>query len=323
MKRAPRRAFTPVELLVVVAIMGFLAAMVAPKLYGILDSSRTSIDDANQRELEKNIGYFIMQNHRLPGGLVSVVHERNEGSVRYEMPVIDSASEGEVDLSPVFADRLLPGLHRLNAAEVRELKEIGLGKVRVYRRSFSGGREEYGVETELKTGLAVLMVGGGAPDQRAKIAWAESRAGSIFDNGRDAVRYDPDLAVALDGGGDYARMDGAPYLGRIILGLDDSGELVRRNYLKTAGTSPTAEDGVRPAFLNYVVLLPRLRATEARMVKNELEIRRYDREVTRFRGVLHETMGRAEKQRLPDIAVLSAYGENGLIKSNGYGVKIR
>ena len=100
--RHSRRAYTPEELLVAVVIMGFLAAMVTPKLYGILAYSETSIDAANLRELETAMAGFAALHQRLPQVLVNLVDETSGASASYRMPSIHDRPGETADLSACF-----------------------------------------------------------------------------------------------------------------------------------------------------------------------------------------------------------------------------
>ena len=319
--RHSRRAYTPEELLVAVVITGFLAAMVTPKLYGILAYSETSIDAANLRELETAMAGFAALHQRLPQVLVNLVDETSGASASYRMPSIHDRPGETADLSAGFADRLLPALHVLNEAEAQELKRLGVGTVRVYRRTFTDGKAAYNEKTEVRAGLAVLMVGGGAPTPGSSIAWNRSRTGSIRDDGAGNVVYRPDVNMTLDDREGYARMDGAPFVGRILLGLDDDCELVTGGYLKTAGTSPKEARENEVAYLHYGLLLPRLDATVARMTRTTLELRKYDEEITTSYGTQYLAM-KSVPQRLGDVAAVSPQGYVGKTTPFRYGVKI-
>jgi hypothetical protein len=319
--RRSRRASTPAELLVVVVITGFLAAMVTPKLYGILAYSETPIDDANLKELETALAGFAARYQRFPQGLVNLVDETSDASGSFRMLRIHDRPVEGADLSARFADRLLPTLHVLNAAEARELRRLGIITVRNYRHTFADGKAAYGREREVRAGLAVLMAGGGAVSAGAKIVFRSSREGSISDDGSGSVVYRPDAAMALDDPTGYARMDEAPYIGRIILGLDDDSELVTDGYLKAAGTSPKEARGEEVAYLRYSLLLPRLDATVARMTRTTLELRKYDEEIATSYGMKYDAMETA-LQRLSDVAVVSPQGYVSRSKPFRYGVKI-
>lgn len=323
--RAVRRAFTLIEILVVLVIMGFLTAMVAPKLSGILGYSEAPIDDANLRELGKSVAEFTAQRERLPRGLVNLVHENNSsGTTIYELLSINDLPGEAADLSARFADRLLPTLHVLNAAEAHELKRLGVGKVRNYRHTFSGGSEEYNHEVAVQAGVAVLMVGGGAPDASSVITWGTTRTGSINDNGTGNPVYAPGVNIGLnDATADlYAHLDGAPYAGRILLGLDNESELVTGGWLEKAGTSPKEARRGEVGFLHYALLLPRLDATVARMgEQTTLDLRKYDDEIETAYGVKTEEMN-AATQRLSDVVVVSPQGYVNKELQFRYGVKI-
>lgn len=319
--RFSHRAYTPAELLVVVVIMGFLAAMVTPKLYSILASAETPIDDANLRELETAVNAFAMQHQKLPNGLVNLVHETGSASGSYRVLSVHDLLGETADLSARFADRLLPALHVLNAAEARELKRLGVSRVRNYRHTFDGGKEAYNMETEVEAGIAVLMVGGGADSTGSAIAWKNSRVGSISDDGAGNVVYRPDVIMALDDAAGYACMDGAPFIGRIILGLDDDSELVTGGYLKTAGTSPREAREGEVAYLHYALLLPRLDATVTRMPRSTLELRKYDEDISKPYGTQYLAMETAPQQ-LGDVAAVSPQGYVSKTTPFRYGVKI-
>jgi hypothetical protein len=315
------RAYSPAELLVVVVITGFLAAMVTPKLYDILAFSETPIDDANLRELEAAMNGFVLQHRRLPYGLMNLVNETGSASGSYRMLCVHDVLGESADLSAHFADRLLPALHVLNAAEARELKRLGVYNVRIYRHTLADGKEAYNGEAEVRAGLAVLMVGGGADATGSDIVWKNARTGSISDDGAGNIAYHPDAIMALDDATGYARMDGAPFIGRIILGLDDDSELVTEGYLKTAGTSPREARENEVAHLHYGLLLPRLDATVARMTRATLELRRYDEAMTASHGVQYLAM-KSAPQRLSDVVAVSPQGYVSKTTQFTYGVKI-
>lgn len=315
-----RYAFTLIEILVVLVIMGFLTTMIAPKLAGIVGFSEESIDDMNLKELSKIVTDFHLQNERVPKNMVNLVHDNNNTDT-YELLNIHDTPGEVADLSEEFEMRLLPTLHKLNEYEVKELRRLGIRKVRNYRHTFSGGAQEYNTIEEIKNGSTVLMVGCGSDDNSSNVTWSESQEGSITDDGAGDIDYDPYTSKAPDtvSGTTYACISSAPYLGRIILGIDDENELVTKGYLDRAGTSPKETRQNEINWLHYGILLPRLEATVARMDKTTLTLRKYDNEVDEGYG--NETI-EMTKQALSDIVVVSPQGLIAKDKNFKYGVQV-
>jgi prepilin-type N-terminal cleavage/methylation domain-containing protein len=319
-----RRAFTLIEILVVLVIMGLLAAMVAPKLAGIVDFSEDPIDDVNLKELAKIVADFSTQHERIPKNLVNLVEEDNTSNT-YRMLSIHSAAGETADLSAQFEARLVPTLHVLNAYEVKELRRLGVRSVRNYRHTFSGSTVEYNQEVPLSAGTAVLMVGCGAEDNTSNVDWSDSFEGSINDNGSGTINYYSVSNEPLDVATShvYACMDGAPYVGRIIMGIDNESELVQKKYLDTAGTSPKEARKEEIKWLHYAILLPRLDATVKRMDGvDTLVLRKYDEEIEEGCGSKTIEMNK-ETQNISDIAVVSPQGLIAKEKNFKYGVKVQ
>lgn len=305
-----KRAFTLVEILVVLVIMGFLVAMVAPRLAGMVSVAQEPIDTASQKELSKVIQNFIIQRERLPRGLVNLVHENNNsGTVVYESLKVHVVGDEEAELSSRFADRLIPTIHYLNADEALALKRLGVNRVRNYRHTFSDGSVEYNSEKDVVEGLAVLMVGGGSTDSIAKITFGNSRTGFISDDGSGTISYSKssNVALATTTPNTYAHMKRARHIGRIIMGIDNESELVSRGLLESSGTSPKESIGDEIKFLNYAILLPRLDESVQRMNTTILDIRKYDKKIKSGYGSKSVDMN-ATIQALGDVVVVSPQG---------------
>lgn len=321
-----RRAFTLVEILVVLVIMGFLVSMVAPKLADVVGFSEDPINDANLKELAKVMADFTIQKERLPKSLVNLVHlNEDQATPDYEMLTIHTPGDESV-LSEAFADRLVPTLHTLNTAEAKALRRLGVSKVRNYKHTFSGGSVEYNDEVTVAAGVEVLMAGCGSDGSAAAVEWSESRQGSVTDNGAGSISYasavNADLDVAT--ANTYACMDGAPYAGRIILGLDNDSELVRQGYLESSGTSPKEARRDEVQWLNYALLLPRLDDTVARMTTlsdYEIVLKKYDEDIEEGYGGRRVDM-REDTQGVGDVVVVSPQGYISKEKQFRYGVRI-
>lgn len=73
--RRRRGGFTLLELVVVLAIMGFLIAMLAPKLATFVRDSVPTIDDTSQRRYSENLSSYVEKTFHLPDDLITLVQE--------------------------------------------------------------------------------------------------------------------------------------------------------------------------------------------------------------------------------------------------------
>ncbi len=225
--------FTMLELIVVIAIMGFLIAMVAPRFAGIVDSAVDPICDSNQQRLVGVVGTYTEQNNSIPDTLTNLVPNNAVAGALTATAVPTPASNGFIwDLNkehanyfnPDFASRNGFYVHTLNAAEATELQELGLSSL----------INVDGAAQTVASGVRVFMVGAGAATDAADIT--------------------------VDGL--TAELGEADHLLRIVMGVGPESELVSDGLITAAGCCPggvVLEDNV--TYNNYNLVLPRLQAT--------------------------------------------------------------
>ncbi|RJQ29737.1 MAG: prepilin-type N-terminal cleavage/methylation domain-containing protein [Peptococcaceae bacterium] len=232
------KGFTLLELIVVIAIMGFLVAMIAPRLAGVVSGAVRNTDDSNMQRIAGVTSTFNEKTGRLPNDLTNLVVETG-GS--YEMPSVSDADPATKEgLSADLVNGLGLKLHYLTAAEADELKQMGITHVRNFNPSvgvdekFSGANPDapYMNRIEVDEDVPVLMVGAGYDG-----SWS-----SNISSGTDLKA--PEMAY------------------RVVLGVGPESELVTSGQVQNAALSP---GGITSSehflFNNYLLVLPRLKAT--------------------------------------------------------------
>jgi len=128
-KAASQNGFTLLEILVVLTIMGFLIAMVAPRLGGISATAVDTVCDSNQNRMVTMMSGYFEKTSRFPNKLTNLVEET--GTDTYQIPAVsdDDPENGAETLSSEIKARNHFRAHYLSAAEVAELKNMGITKV--------------------------------------------------------------------------------------------------------------------------------------------------------------------------------------------------
>ncbi|MCL0033036.1 type II secretion system GspH family protein [Peptococcaceae bacterium] len=176
---AGKGGFTLLELIVVIAIVGFLVAMVAPRFAGVVDSAIDPTCDTNQQRLVNAIGAFTEKELRLPNELVNVAH-------------------GATGQPVVYAGRLHDCLvkhnhlknHVLNVDEAKELIDMGIEQIRDIDGRFdtvTGGTMVamvgVGADTAEATGLTVTAGKYGEYSHIARIVLGVAQDSELVDKG--------------------------------------------------------------------------------------------------------------------------------------------
>ena len=241
--RVSSGGFTLLELVVVLAIMGFLVAMIAPRLAGVVSGAQRGADDTNIGRLLQATSQFQERTGRLPAEMTNLVVETGT-DVYQKVNVSDNNPDnGREVLSAELNDVLPLRIHHLNAAEAEELIRLGITEVRNLNPSTALHPRYNGVaaveptldRVDVAAGVPVLMIGGGID---AAGVWQNA----LVEDGRI---LHPSLAY------------------RIVLGFGQDSELVTAGQLQGAAISPQGTNTDNYLFTNYLLVLPRLTATTA------------------------------------------------------------
>ncbi len=77
MRRVRRRGFTIIEVIVIVVILGVIAALIAPRLISRVGQSKQSVARANAASLASQVRLFETDHRRVqPGDSISILWER-------------------------------------------------------------------------------------------------------------------------------------------------------------------------------------------------------------------------------------------------------
>ena len=281
-----RSGFTLIEILVVLVIMGFLVAMVAPKLSGIVDSAVDTACDTNQQRMRTVLNSYVNQHHALPNGMVNLIKYQTDTSVAANVAIADADDDDKANgrefLSSELDERMKPQVHFLDTAEAAQIKGMGISTVfnmaKVVPANFADTTgtaeddkiEEGMVRATVADGLPVFMIGVGA-DDAGVLTWATGNditiAGSGVTEGAVATAIN-DAALGTDAtvDGTFVRFDEGEKVGRIVMGISNSGELVQSGMLEESGTCPgQIQRADHHTWGNYMVILPRLSATMDRL----------------------------------------------------------
>jgi prepilin-type N-terminal cleavage/methylation domain-containing protein len=278
--KAARGAFTLIEILVVLVIMGFLVSMVAPKLAGITDTAIDTVCDTNQQRLRAVMAAQTKRESHFPAPLTNMVLTSNTDSnntFAQSDAVLPSKSDdnienGAEDLSSEFTNRWLPTLHFLNANEASELKTMVGSAVTMYALVDSAdaatvdtdtdGFANAGTYTVLETNyrqpvrntLPVMMIGAGIAANGTTFNYA---TGATVTVNASTVTVDESTNKAIGGAVDatilasganydasnnktFTRIAEAPMALRILMGLSNRNGLVTSGLLDEAGICPGA-----------------------------------------------------------------------------------
>jgi len=281
-RKKNQQGFTLLEILVVVAIMGFLVAMVAPRFAGMVDGTRWTIADTDKTRGAQLISTFYEDKGRYPSGMVNLVMTDGSATIpTYQIPYVDNQEpeDGPEVLRYKHNNNHKFVIHHLNAAEAEELRSMGV--TRMYNLNQYGDvLGSQGDGAPVAAGDTVGKPSGATHTGRTN-NW---EAVTVVDGAgmqpymeEVSVEAGIGVAMALVGADDTTNVfdyvgtvkpptaPDADKFGRIGLGLGPDSELVTSGMAENAGITPVATNTDNYTYDNYYFFLPRLAATSDRL----------------------------------------------------------
>jgi len=276
------QGFTLLEILVVVAIMGFLVAMVAPRFAGVVSGTSQTVCNTSKGRGAQMVSAFYEKHGRYPTGLVNLVMSDSSvgdsvSTYRYQVPYVsdDDPENGREVLRSNHNNNFKFMLHYLNAAEADELRDLGV--TYVYNLNEYGDvldppavnagatvGKRSGADHTDRTGnwQDVTVVDTGDMRPRMEKAPIQAGVGVIMSTIGASTTTGNDFTYLGNRKPPSGRND---YFGRIILGLGPESELVTSGIATRAGISPTATTADDFIWGGYYLVMPRLQATVDRL----------------------------------------------------------
>lgn len=289
-KMANNEGFTLLEILVVLTIMGFLIAMVAPRLAGIAGDAVDTVCDSNQSRMIQNMSVWYERQSSYPNNMTNLVDEIDTDT--FQIPAIsdDDTANGAETFAAEFNSRNHFRIHYLDAAEINELR--GLGVTKVFNLNAYDGYDDAGA---LKSQTI------GDPDYYDNTAGVHNDVSLAANVTTAFPRMEPMPVVAtdtvavamigmgIDGAGAWAKEAGEAdwgednFHGRIVLGFGPENEMVTSGLISNAAHCPGGlQNSDHITYNDYNLVLPRLSATLERFTVAE---------VAEFRAINYDDEG--------------------------------
>ena len=260
-----QKGFTLLEILVVLTIMGFLIAMVAPRLAGISGDAVDTVCDSNQNRMVTYMSSFFEKANRYPNKLTNLVMQDSAAAAGadYQIPVV--SDQDPENGAEVFANELYSRnhfhIHYLNADEAAELKNMGITTV-FNLNDYSQIDDAVVNPANYLNDVGHAAVG----TQEASmdpVTIAENVGVSMIGCGVDAIG----AAATFSATNVTERGWGEPdHIGRIVFGMGTECALITSGVISNAAHCPGGiQNADNVTYNDYNLIIPRLEATAARM----------------------------------------------------------
>lgn len=277
---AGRQGFTLLEILVVLTIMGFLIAMVAPRLANLSHEAGGTVCDTNKGRIRTYVSSFYEKFDRYPNHVTNMVMTdgttlaaANGADAGYQIPYCsdDDPDNGPEVLAKGHNKLYKFMIHRLNQEEVDELKTLGITEV--YNLN------DYAAEADGLNGAAASGRSGAATDGDRVSNWGNVTAITDQRPAMEPCPLEAGVGVSMCGCG-IATVGGTEVtyvqaergwaeediFARIAFALGPESELVSSGIVTNAAHCPGSIQGADNfSYGAYYLILPRLEATADRL----------------------------------------------------------
>ena len=244
--------------------MGFLIAMVAPRLAGISGGAVDTVCDSNQNRMISMMSGYFEKTNRYPNKLTNIVEQVDTNQFQVPFVSDDDPDNGPETLASELMTRNHFRLHVLHPKEVNELKSMGI--TTVYNLNSYEGLDDSGAAKAATHADGLAYV-------------APTTAGSLMEEFNLSTDYDSAnraLGVLMIGMGapdsaehptfvrhtDERGWGEADFLGRIVLGFGPENGLVTSGIVSNAAHCPGGiQNADNVTYNDYNIVLPRLQST--------------------------------------------------------------
>jgi prepilin-type N-terminal cleavage/methylation domain-containing protein len=304
-KKRKQQGFTLMEMLVVVMIMGFLLAMIAPRFTNFFDGAQQTLCKSNSKASFKVLETFVYDSGNLPDYLLTLAACTNASDpdtyTRGEWyDGSDPDQESGVDVSKGLYLKNAMVLHTLNESEADALRSMGIKKIAPIREGNGTDAVYPGDYVDVANGAQVMMIGAAATSNSTEI---EAKCVT----GTNTVA--PGGPYGLTAVGKHLANPELAY--RMVLGLGPDNELVTSGALDQAGVGMgvAKEQGDNPKFHYgyHTIVLPRLQESLNRLATGaptKIEVAGYDKAGSgqkKIKGARVITLNEAQKASDYDI----------------------
>jgi prepilin-type N-terminal cleavage/methylation domain-containing protein len=281
MIKSKESGFTLLEILVVLTIMGFLIAMVAPRLAGISNDASETVCDSNKGRIKTYVSSFYEKFNRYPNKLTNLVMtdgatlaDANAAEVGYQVAYCsdDNPDNGPEVIHSGHNKAYKFMIHRLSEDEANELKSLGI--TRIFNLN------DYASEADGLDGAAAFArqhTPADSTDMRVS-NWADITAVTEKRPFMEPCNIKAGVGVIMCGCGINLAGDSLTYIqgergwaeedlfGRITFAVGPESELVTTGIVSNAAHCPgSIQNADNFTSGHYYLILPRLASTVERL----------------------------------------------------------